>query len=269
MRLTAMILVALAGQLTAQTPLAPMQPSGPWSMEYAENACVLSRNYGQGTDQVTIAFRPYALSNGVDFLVTSSEETSKSRTNNNATIILSASEKPIKREYSSYFQQAIGKRIFTTYFTDTELDLISDGNSLSISLANKPMMTFAVRGLKSARVALNACRADLLKSWSIIVPPDGSRAVAATLVTNSDFLNSSDYPIGALLEGKEGTSTLMWRIGIDGKAHDCRVTVSSGSDELDRTACAAILQRLRYKPALDKDNKPVESYHTQRIRWIK
>ncbi len=70
-------------------------------------------------------------------------------------------------------------------------------------------------------------------------------------------LSASDYPRGALAAGVSGTVYLRWTVGVDGRVHDCQVTRSSGSAELDETTCRLVTQRFRYIPTRDASGRKV------------
>jgi protein TonB len=91
--------------------------------------------------------------------------------------------------------------------------------------------------------------------------PAQERGNSASWVTNDD------YPSRALREEKEGVTGVSWDITTDGRVANCRVTSSSGSDDLDQAACASITRRGRYKPAVDDAGKPIASTGSRRVRW--
>lgn len=66
---------------------------------------------------------------------------------------------------------------------------------------------------------------------------------------------------------EEAATTIRVTIATDGKVRDCTVLASSGSAELDNSACATMTSRARFRPAVDAQGRPIESTHTSRIRW--
>lgn len=56
-------------------------------------------------------------------------------------------------------------------------------------------------------------------------------------------------------------------VGANGRARDCAVTRSSGRPELDRETCAAIVERLRYRPGTDAAGRPTAMNFTGHQRW--
>ncbi len=267
MRMMGMILAAFTGQATAQTLPAPMQPTSQWSLEYAKNACVLSRTYANGAEQITLGLRPMPLTQTADLFIVAPDRQARSRRQGIATVVAGPDTKPIMPKFTSFVRAKQTNRISTMIIDRDSLEGMTASGQVSMSFAGKPALLFVVGGLKNARAALDACGVDLLKSWGI--SPEQKMAVVTPAVPKDEgWLRADDYPIDPLLNGEEGVTTILWKIGVDGTTSDCRVIGSSGSDELDRTACAAILQRARYIPARDKDNNPIADYRARRIKWI-
>lgn len=76
-----------------------------------------------------------------------------------------------------------------------------------------------------------------------------------------------DYPKKALKEGREGKTSVTLAIGVDGRAQDCVVTQSSGSDDLDAETCKMLVTRGRWKPSLDANGTPIESRYSTTMTW--
>ena len=83
----------------------------------------------------------------------------------------------------------------------------------------------------------------------------------------SGGLDDDDYPRAALAAGIGGTVGLRFVVGIKGRVTDCMVTRSSGNADLDATTCRLIKQRLRYRPTLDAQGRPVPDVVTGEHRW--
>ncbi|HEY1605039.1 MAG TPA: energy transducer TonB [Allosphingosinicella sp.] len=64
-----------------------------------------------------------------------------------------------------------------------------------------------------------------------------------------------------------GSINLSIGVGPDGKASYCVPIRSSGSDRLDKTLCAAILERARFEPALDEKGRPMPSAYARQFRF--
>jgi TonB family protein len=92
------------------------------------------------------------------------------------------------------------------------------------------------------------------------VPPE-------PLASPGGWVTDNDYPVSAMADGIEGATAFTLTVALDGRVSDCLVTVSSGSESLDETACIILRQRARFKPALDSKAQPVVAPWASRIVW--
>jgi periplasmic protein TonB len=82
-------------------------------------------------------------------------------------------------------------------------------------------------------------------------------------------LRWSDLP-EELREARQGGELeLTYRVNIDGRVSDCRVTRSSGLPSLDARTCRLITERFRFRPSRDASGRPVPSYIIESHGWIK
>ena len=80
--------------------------------------------------------------------------------------------------------------------------------------------------------------------------------------------SDADYPAKALREHKEGTTVISVTVDVTGRAKNCVVTKSSGSDDLDAESCRIFVARGRFTPAKNKAGEPIEGSATGTIRWV-
>lgn len=81
------------------------------------------------------------------------------------------------------------------------------------------------------------------------------------------WVTTDDYPPAAQREGRQGTVGLTWQISEAGKVENCSVTQSSGSPDLDETACRLVTRRGKYSPAVDQNGHPMRTTASLRFRW--
>ena len=83
----------------------------------------------------------------------------------------------------------------------------------------------------------------------------------------ASWVTNDDYPAEALRNGEQGSVGIEFTVTPKGRASDCKVAQSSGSQLLDRTTCALITERARYNPALDAKGRAVAQTKRLRFRW--
>ncbi|QJU60577.1 energy transducer TonB [Sphingomonas sp. AP4-R1] len=101
-------------------------------------------------------------------------------------------------------------------------------------------------------------------------PPPPAPVVSKAAGAKGDpaqWVTSDDYPPSALREEREGVTKVTWQINEQGRIENCSVVSSSGSPDLDETACRVLTRRGRYSPALDQSGKPMRTTQSRTIRW--
>jgi len=81
-------------------------------------------------------------------------------------------------------------------------------------------------------------------------------------------ISDGDYPRDLSDAGISGTVGVRYRVGVDGRARECRITKSSGSTALDAHTCALIERRFRFRPSRDAAGRPVPSIIVENHSWI-
>jgi protein TonB len=98
-------------------------------------------------------------------------------------------------------------------------------------------------------------------------PPVVSQAASAKGDPRT-WITNDDYPPGAMREERSGVSGIAWTINEQGRVENCHVTSSSGSPDLDDTACRLVTRRGRYAPAKDQSGNPIKQTASIRFRWV-
>lgn len=81
-------------------------------------------------------------------------------------------------------------------------------------------------------------------------------------------IRDGDFPRALAEAGAGGTVAVRYRVGIDGRVSDCRVTGSSGNADLDRLTCRLIQQRFRFDPSRDAAGRKVPSIIVENHSWV-
>ncbi|HEX8640292.1 MAG TPA: TonB family protein [Allosphingosinicella sp.] len=96
----------------------------------------------------------------------------------------------------------------------------------------------------------------------------GSGLAARAVRIGGSISGATDYPRSALRAGIEGSVSVRFVVGTDGRVGGCRVTRSSGHAELDAITCRLIEARFRYRPARDADGTPVPETVARTFDWL-
>ena len=80
------------------------------------------------------------------------------------------------------------------------------------------------------------------------------------------YFGPDTYPAEALRQRVYGRVIALLNIDTSGAVEHCRI-VSSAGQLLNEGTCKAP-QRIRFKPALDKDGRPLPSTYVLPVRWV-
>ena len=78
---------------------------------------------------------------------------------------------------------------------------------------------------------------------------------------------NADYPRAAYRARAEGTVTVSYWVGVDGRASRCRTVRSSGHAELDAATCRLVVERYRYEPARNAAGEAIPYLTGWQQRW--
>lgn len=81
-------------------------------------------------------------------------------------------------------------------------------------------------------------------------------------------LHWSDLPEELRETRQGGELELTYRVNVDGRVSDCRITQSSGIPALDARTCRLITERFRFRPSRNAAGRPVASYIIESHGWL-
>lgn len=90
---------------------------------------------------------------------------------------------------------------------------------------------------------------------------------AATPTTPLPWFEFEDYPMKAFEKKQEGVTQFELLVAPDGRIADCKVTQSSGSEELDKTTCKLANMRVQFQAARGPDGQAVYGVYRSQAVW--
>lgn len=82
------------------------------------------------------------------------------------------------------------------------------------------------------------------------------------------WLRDDDYRSSWINRELTGTARFRLDISRSGTITGCRVTGSTGHDELDRATCSLLRNRARFEPARGREGEPVAGTYDGAVRWV-
>lgn len=93
----------------------------------------------------------------------------------------------------------------------------------------------------------------------------GGGRIGAMLINGR--LTNRDYRTIAGPDVPSGSAMYVLLVNTDGRVERCRPAASSGSARIDQSLCAILTQRLRFRPAMERDGRPLYQDVSYVARW--
>jgi protein TonB len=81
------------------------------------------------------------------------------------------------------------------------------------------------------------------------------------------WITYRDYPQQALRAGEQGKVAFRLDVAANGRVTGCTITLSSGSELLDSTACRLLKRRARFTPARNAAGEKVAGTWSNAFAW--
>lgn len=262
MMISALAVAALLAQPASARETPALEPTGPWKVLSEPTMCTLSRDY----DGVSFAISSMPVAGDVEMAFVGIR-VQRLRFGETAVFFLPVGERTETRYRGNTLKG--GGRLAVLWFrvSDTTMVGAAKADTLWVNGGGAGVPRLRVTGFDRAQRALRDCENSIAAGLGIDVAKMAKVAVPAKELMKPNFIPPRDYPKDALHADATGESRLLWTIGADGKARDCRVVRSAGFPALDRAGCSAVQQHATYEPAKDATGQPVESWRTGRIKW--
>jgi TonB family protein len=227
--------------------------------------CIVGRKFGAGDRQITLGFRQVPAS---DYFQVGLWIADRSTRTSNGKAQLSFDQLiPVEASYQRGPTGVDGMPLTWIATKRSEVAALDNANLLHVE-AGDFKASFKLRNIGGAMKAAAKCESDLLIGWGMDPTLLASIRSPATIRGGVvSLFGTNDYPSAALSRNEQGTSSVRFWVGVDGRVSDCKVVVSSGSTSLDAQTCAIILKRARFEPARTASGEPVASIVFQRMRW--
>lgn len=265
-----MRVAAIAGlffSIWISTPAAgaPLQPSGPWHVDYDDTQCLASRNYGSGSKPTTLTLVPSATGAAMRILFVRDGRTEQRQ--EQVKLGLGA-QKPVDTYSFIYDVPANNHRVILVNIPMAEFRAAAPSGKIGIE-SDSLSAEFTADLLPAVLIELDKCLVDLQKSWNITIPLPQAPLAPPTSSTDKlvPIFTAADYPAVAQYRGLSGVVGVSILIDERGKVADCTVDRPSGVGTLDVVTCYVIQKRAHFTPARDATGKAIRSAVSQNVTW--
>jgi TonB family protein len=92
-------------------------------------------------------------------------------------------------------------------------------------------------------------------------------AQAVPIGSQAEWVTPDDYPPQALREELSGRTRVRLDLDVEGVPTRCSITSTSGSEVLDSTTCARLMERARFRPTLNDAGQAVPAIFETSVFW--
>ncbi len=269
--------VLLPRPALAAAPIAPIAPTGKWTVDFGEAQCVAMRNYGTADAPLTLAIRPAAIGDVMQMSVVQSGSSQEVRQFEGTMTLDSAKPEPISILTYPAMPPTEKLLIHAINLTKNEFEPVRTATSLRVRSWRTVDRTFALTQMAAVAKTLDRCLLDLRKLWNLPLDAEAQKArdeqppglfpMPTTEQPLGTYFKSEDYPAVAWNQRGTGVVSIVLLVDEKGKLATCNVFEASGLASLDAQSCAILKARAKFKPGVDAAGKPVKSGGSMTIRW--
>jgi TonB family protein len=234
----------------------PLDPAGKWVVDYRDDQCLASREFGSPRSPVSLGIRPAI--NGETYLLIVARKHSGPQPSQELQGAVDFGNGRIKSWLLEYESKPSGTDLYQFRISAGEMNQAKTASHLKLSPPNAPDIDLKLEVMSELLKTLQDCTANLKLYWNSDGEKDGRIAKSAKGDLRKLF-SSDDYPEEAFVRSQGGRSQLILLIDEAGKVGGCDVLSPSGIPALDIMGCQVIRSRARFTPALDTNGKPVRS----------
>lgn len=257
-------------------PSAPLAPTSQWRLDRAP-FCTIARDYDRPGEPLTIGWqRVPARPLTIQLLILIAPVDSKSAPHEIAKAVpktgtVAIGGTAIQSDFGWYLPDEPGALVVQFVMRRADLDAVIGAPTtapppMTIAIDGHAPVTLSLADLRQSFARLETCN-EAAEAELGITAEERAAIAERPLRQDGIWITSDDYPSAARREDVQGTSWVVLRVAVDGSVDDCRLALTSGSDLLDQTTCRLLRKRGRFKPATDRQGKPVVSHIAQPVRW--
>lgn len=266
----------------AKEPLV-LEPTSPWSMDYAEDSCRLGRTFGSGPDGVFFYLERFAPSTE-QFVVVAGKPLSAYE--NKPVGLRFSPDAPLREStifwgtHGSFAPAVIAPTVDLVEKPEGEprtarmLAALSPEkekiiNAFEVLTGKNVALRLNLGSMGAAFKAMRQCTDELVTHWGL--DAEVHRTLTSPVIPKTSpgkWVTNDDYPSDAIRKGVQGVVPFRLIVGADGIPTACHVQRPTEPADFSAHACKLLLKRARFDPALDAAGKPVSSYYSSTFSFI-
>lgn len=259
--LAAMVAAAPGGAEAAAT--APIAPAGPWVVHFDANQCLASRSFGQAGNAVTLVLKQPAVGKAMQLALLRPDGAHRDFAEQLSSRIGFDGGPPTAIRELHYVVSASRTRIDSYILDPALIARLTTSQAIAVGFGD-----YRTGPMTKLMAMMKDCVEDLRKAWNVTLPGEPSAVARPAVGDILSVISSDDYPSDAVSQQDSGTASFVMLIDEKGKIADCTITATSKVPLLDAQACAIVMRRATFTPAVGLDGKPARSASENTIRWV-
>jgi len=269
-------LAAAPAAAQAVEPLLLMNPTTGWSVDYAEDSCVLRRSFGSGEGTALLELRQggpgdsYELTLGSDTLA-SARRTPRVYHGTDTDwyeparpSLLSSGNWHAVRFNDSLRPAALKPKdeawpVWPNEDRDARETAV---DQITIAGGFERDLTLRTGRMHAPMDALRVCTRELVTRWGLDPDVQDTLSRRVTPIQQAGWTRQmlNAYPLDMLRKGKSGRVAIRLLVDVNGKPTQCVATKGMAEPSFETAACSGAMRYARFEPALDAGGQPVASY---------
>jgi TonB family protein len=261
-----LLTIALLSAFPGPSLAAPLQPTGKWVLDFADQRCLATRNYGSADQPLYLALKP-SPAGGLMQLIIARKAAGSTYADQGKIVLRPASQDHVSTTYLAWTDRSSKLRLVSVILTSAQFNQIRNATGLAVEADKELRREFALTAMPALAEQVGVCLTGLQQYWNI--RPDGAPGEEqrpAPIANLAKLFSSDDYPGHAIRNEQKGQVKFIVLVDEAGKQQDCTVTEASGIASLDAQTCAVIMERATFRPAT-VGGKAIKSWMEGRIRW--
>jgi TonB family protein len=257
----ALLVAAGSPQAVAPPPQAPVKK---WVVDFAEQQCMASRDYGSPDKPLMLVLKPSPLGNVLQLTVV--RKIRGSDTVEVPSEVTIGNSPALKLDALAFNLPRAKLRALRINLPLEMLQELARSSTLSVTTRGEMDASFALSGMPALTSAIGSCLADLQSYWNAGPANEGKLKERAS-ANLAQYFKDEDYPGLAVMKQQGGSVQFALLVDPAGKVADCVVTESSKVPVLDAQSCNVLLERAKFTPAVSLDGKPARDSVVGRVTW--
>lgn len=258
------IILLMTSQSVAAT--VPLQPSGKWVVDYAEDMCTLSRTFGP--DNIVFGLRPDGFGGGSALAVVMVPGARQTKFFEfRGEIGFKSGEKGQAVDVESYWLNDRKTRVVTFRVDHATLNRMTEAGSFSVPVGARDEIHLAPNQMPEARRALDDCTDNLMESFGVPLVELKRATVRPRFQDAQQWFSSLNYPVDARSRGMEGRTVALIEVSAEGKPAECRVISNDSHEGFTEATCGRVMREGRFDPARNAHGEAIRSWTTMSVNW--